>query len=298
MNRVLRGSIAVLLALALAGEAGRGQSVATLRARLEARIAASGAEVGLYFLDLDRGDSILLGAHIRFHAASTMKVPVLMQVFRDADAGRLVLDDSIAVTRTFASFVDGSPYALDRADDSDSTLYAREGGKASVRELAELMTTVSSNLATNLLIEQVGAARAHATAHALGADSIRVLRGVEDGKAYRAGLSNTTTARDLGVLFTALARGTVASPGSCREMLAILERQRFNEGIPARLPPGARVAHKTGSITALYHDAGIVTTPAGRRWVLVVLTRGLEDEKAAHELVGDLSRMVYEGVVR
>src|SRR5206468_11099584 len=87
-----------------------------------------------------------------------------------------------------------------REDDSDSTLYTLVGRNRSVRELLELMITRSSNLATNILIERVGASRAQASARALGAWSIQVLRGVEDGAAYRAGLNNTTTARDLGVL--------------------------------------------------------------------------------------------------
>jgi beta-lactamase class A len=289
-----------LLALALASlwACGRGvpepPASAPLIDRLNARILRSGAVVGFYYRGLDRGDSLLLGADRRFHAASTMKVPVMIQVFRDADAGRLRLDDSIPVTNTFASLVDGSPYALDPADDSDSTLYTRIGGRATLRELVELMITVSSNLATNILLARVDPTRVDATAHALGADSIAVLRGVEDGAAYRAGRNNTTTARDLGVLFAALAEGRAASAESCREMLAVLERQRFREGIPAGLPPDVRVAHKTGEITALYHDAGVVTVPASRRYVLVVLTRGLARQADGTRLVADLSRMVYE----
>ena len=262
--------------------------------RLNQRIQASGATVGFYYRGLDSGDSLLLGADQRFHAASTMKVPVMVQVFRDVDAGRLRLDDSITVTNTFASLIDQSPYSLDKADDSDSTLYERVGGRASVRELVELMITVSSNLATNILIATVHAERANTTAHELGADSIAVLRGVEDGKAYQAGRNNTTTARDLGHVLAAIATDRAASPAAGREMLGVLERQRFNEGIPAGLPAGTRVAHKTGSITALYHDAGIVTAPSGRRYVIVVLTRGLEKEADLHALVADLSRMVFE----
>jgi beta-lactamase class A len=262
--------------------------------RIAARVNASGATVGLYYRDLDAGDSLAYAADRRFHAASTMKVPVMVQVLRDRDAGLLSLDDSIPVVRTFASIVDGSPYELHMADDSDSTLYARVGGRASIRELVELMITVSSNLATNILITRVGPERANATAHALGADSIAVLRGVEDGKAYEAGRNNTTTARDLGRVLAAIADGRAASGSSCRQMLGVLGRQRFNEGIPALLPPGTTVAHKTGSITALYHDAGIVTTPAGRRYVLVILTRGLEEEADAHRLVAELARIVHE----
>ena len=291
----MRHAIVVLVLAAACGvRQPADQPPAPLIDRLNARILASGATVGFYYRGLDTGDSLLLGADRRFHAASTMKVPVMVQVFRDAEAGRLRLDDSIVVTDTFASIIDGSPYALDKADDSDSTLYARVGGRASVRELVELMITVSSNLATNILIATVGAERANATAHALGADSIAVLRGVEDGKAYQAGRNNTTTARDLGHVLAAIASERAASPASCREMLAVLERQRFNDGITAGLPPGTRVAHKTGSITALYHDAGVVTTASGRRYVLVVLTRGLEKEADAHQLVAELSRMIYE----
>jgi beta-lactamase class A len=286
------GLLALLLAAVQAADTG-------LPARVAARIAASGARAGVYFHDLDRGDSLLVAAHTRFHAASTMKVPVMIQLYRDRDAGRLSLDDSIPVTNVFRSIVDSSTYELTKTDDSDSTLYLRVGGKAAIRELVELMETVSSNLATNLLIGRVGAPRANATAHALGADSILVLRGVEDGKAYRAGLSNTTTARDLGVLLAAIAEGRAASPTACQEMLGILGRQQFNEGIPAGLPADTRVYHKTGWIGGVvYHDAAIVERPGGRRYVLVVLTGGIQKDDDAYRLVSDVSRLVYDSVAK
>src|SRR5882762_8699580 len=268
----------------------------SLRSQVEARIAQAPARaVGVYYRDLVSGDSLTVGSALRFHAASTMKIPVMIQLFRDRDARLLSLDDSIIVTNTFRSIVDSWPYQLDVTDDSDSSLYKRVGRRASIRELIELMETVSSNLATNLLITKVDAKRANATAHALGADSILVLRGVEDGKAYRAGLNNTTTARDLGVLLAAIANRTAASPASCREMLAILGRQQFNEGIPAGLPAGTRVYHKTGWIgKVVYHDAALVE-PVGRgRYVLVVLTGKIEKEEDAHALVRDISRLVFE----
>src|ERR1051325_4071459 len=129
-----------------------------------------------------------------------MKVPVMIQIFRDADAGLLRLDDSVPVHATFPSLLAGSPFDRDRAGAPGSAPYVRLGGRTSVRELLELMITRSSNLATNLLIERVGAERAQRTARSLGAWSIHVLRGVEDGKAYRAGLDKTTTGGDLGGL--------------------------------------------------------------------------------------------------
>src|SRR6266513_2381815 len=288
-----------VLALLLSGTAAAAaQETSALRAALDARIARAPARaVGLYYRSLERADSLLIGANLRFHAASTMKLPVMIQIFRDADAGLLRLDDSLPVHVSFPSLVDGSPFAVDKADDSDSTLYGRVGRPASVRELLELMITRSSNLATNILIERVGAARAQASARALGAWSIRVLRGVEDGKAYRAGLNNTTTARDLGGLLAAIAQDRAASPASCREMLRILGAQEFNEGIPVGLPPGTRVAHKTGWIgEVVYHDAAIVYPAARSPYVLVVLTGGIKEDSVAHNLVADLSRLVYERV--
>jgi beta-lactamase class A len=286
------------LFVALLPSKGAAQGLDSLRARIDARIAqAPATAVGVYFRDLGSGDTLLVNGNTRFHAASTMKVPVMIQLFRDRDAGRLTLTDSMVVHNEFRSIVDSSPYALNKADDSDSTLYEMEGRGVPIQRLIELMETVSSNLATNILIARVGAPRANATAHALGADSILVLRGVEDGKAYRAGRNNTTTARDLGMLLASLAQGRAASAASCDSMLAILGRQHFSEGIPAGLPPGTRVEHKTGWVgEVVYHDAAIVRPATGAPYVLVVLTGGIKEDRVAYDLVADISQMVYSAV--
>jgi beta-lactamase class A len=147
------------------------------------------------------------------------------------------------------------------------------------------------------VIALVGAAHADSTAHKLGARNMRVRRGVEDGKAFQKGLNNTTTARDLGVLLESIERRQAASPRSCGEMLGILSRQEFNGEIPAGLPPGTRVAHKTGQISGVLHDAAVVYPPAQSAYVLVVLTRNVPDERVARTLIADLSRLVYEHVV-
>jgi len=290
----MKRSLAILLTGVVTTSAAA-QQLDSLRAAIAARIAQTQASaVGVYFHDLGTGDTLLVGANVRFHAASTMKVPVMIQLFRDRDAGKLTLDDSVPIANDFRSIVDGSPYQLDKADDSDSSLYDLVGKKRTIRQLVELMETVSSNIATNLLIALVDAKRANATAHSLGADSILVLRGVEDGKAYRAGMNNTTTARDLGQLFTALAQYRAASPAACREMLDILGRQHFTEGIPAGLRAGTRVEHKTGWIGGVvYHDAGIVRPARGAPYVLVVLTGGVKEDSVAYKVVADISRMVY-----
>ncbi len=257
----------------------RGQNPAlpALRDSLLQAIAASGAEISVAYRDLGNGDTIYIDADRRYHAASTMKVPVLIELARRVDAGDFDWEDSVPVVNRFTSIVDGSPYSLSPADDSDSLMYALTDRKVSIRFMAEHMIRWSSNLATNVLIEMLDPKRVDSTAHEFGADSIHVLRGVEDIKAYEQGMSNTTTARDLDALFTAIADGRAASPASTDVMIAILAGQEFNEGIPAGLPPGTRVAHKTGSITRIAHDAGIVYPQDGSPWVLTVLTRGFDE---------------------
>ena len=266
----------------------------SLRARIEARIASvSGATVGVAFRDLETGDTLSVNATHRFHAASTMKVPVMIELFRRADAGALSLGQPILLVNQFASIVDGSLYALDPASDSDTALYARIGERVSVRELMERMIDRSSNLATNAVIELVGADRVTAAARELGARDIQVLRGVEDGKAYEQGLNNTTTARDLAVLMEAIETERAASASSCAAMRQVLLQQEFNTEIPAALPPGTPVAHKTGQITAVLHDAAIVYPPGRRPYVLVILSAGIPDEAVARELLRDLSGIVW-----
>jgi len=271
----------------------------SLRASIGRRIAeVKGAVAGVAFQDLATGDTLFINADDSFHAASTMKVPVMIELFRRIDAGGLRLDQGILLVNQFASIADGSPYSLDAGDDSDSLAYTLVGSRVPVRALIDHMITRSSNLATNALIELVGADRANATAHALGARDIRVLRGVEDNKAFRAGMNNTTTARDLAVLMAAIETGRAASRGSCDAMREILLRQEFNSEIPAGVPRGTRVAHKTGFITGVLHDAAIIYPATRPPYVLVVLTRDIPMDSIARCLIADISRLVYEEVAR
>jgi beta-lactamase class A len=272
---------------------------AALRTAIEARIrAVPGAEVGVWMHDLASGDTLAINAATAFHAASTMKVPVMIELFRRHDAGTMRLDSSIVLPTSFASIVDGSPFSLSAGDDSDSSLYAKAGERVTLRELNDRMITRSSNLATNAIIELLDARTVTATARALGAATIQVRRGVEDTKAFNAGLNNTTSARDLGALMAALAQDRAASRTSCQTMREILLRQEFNEEIPAGLPPGTPVAHKTGWITATTHDAAIIYPPGRAPYVLVILTRAIPVREVAQRLMADVSRDAWEAVTR
>lgn len=266
-----------------------------LRARLLAVTDSSGAEVGLYYRSLaEGGDSVLIAPDLRMHAASTMKVPVMMRLVLDAQEGIRPLDAPVRVKNTFSSIVDGSSYELTGGADSDSTLYAKLGTEMTMRELIEPMITWSSNLATNILIELADPARVNEMLRDLGADSMEVLRGVEDIKAFRAGLSNTTTARDLGTVMVAVAESDVFTPESRATMLEILERQHYRDGIPAGVPPGTRVGNKTGWINGIQHDAAVVFPDAAPPYVLVVLVRDHPAEDQGEAMTAELSRIVWE----
>lgn len=258
---------------------------------IEAAIRRSAADVAVAFQMLDGSSSWFLHADEPFHAASTMKVPVLIELYHQARQGKLRLEDTLVIGNEFRSLADGSLYTLDPADDSEADLYRAAGSTRTLGQLSELMITVSSNLAANLLIERLGVANIQQEVHALGADGMRVLRGVEDAKAFQQGLNNTTTARALARLMTAIARGEAVDPESSRQMSEILTRQTFNDGIPAGLPPGTRVAHKTGEISKIQHDAAIVYAP--RPFVLAILTRGIADPKESTALIAEITRLLY-----
>jgi beta-lactamase class A len=273
---------------------GTPSSTDSLRAAIEARIRQSpGVEVGVAYVDLQTGDTLYMNADTLFHAASTMKVPVMLQLFHRVSAGTLRLDQTVPLVNQFYSIVDGSPYQQDPGEDSDSAVYKLVGTQVRIDTLIRHMITRSSNLATNTLIALAGPDQIKTMLASLGIHRMLVLRGVEDLKAFDKGMNNLTTARDLATLFTAIETGTAADATATAAMKEILLAQEFNSGIPAGLPSGTRVAHKTGDLTAHNHDAGIVY-PSGRKpYVLAVLTRGLQNRSESSALIADISRLVY-----
>ena len=144
---------------------------------IQESIRKSGADVGVAFRTLDGGAEWLFRADKPFHAASTMKVPVLIELFHQRQQGKLTLDDPLRVKNEFRSLVDGSIYTLDPSDDSETDLYKAVGQTRTLAQLCELMITVSSNLATNLLLEKLGVDDIRGTVHSLRADGMNVLRG-------------------------------------------------------------------------------------------------------------------------
>ena len=270
----------------------------TLQSDIEREISGKKGTFAVAFKDLKTGKEIKINDETVYHAASTMKTPVLIEVYKQAAEGKFSLSDSIELKNEFKSIVDGSSYSLDSSDDSEFDLYKHIGEKRSIDSLVYQMIIVSSNFATNLVIQKVGAENVTGTMRQLGANKIQVLRGVEDSKAFEKGLNNTTTAHDLLVIFEKIAKGKAVNAKASQAMINILLDQRFNEIIPALLPPRVKVAHKTGSITHVHHDSGIVMLPDGRKYVLVLLSKDWENEKEAIQTMANISSLIYKYVTR
>src|SRR5687768_1655436 len=201
-NMVIR---AFLLMLMTAQTVRAQDPIATLKAKVVARVNdLQRATVGVVFAEAGGGAAFSINPDSVFHAASTMKVPVMIEYFRGIDAGHIKRDQDLLLGTTFKSIVDGSPYSLDAGVDSDSSVFGRVGQRVPLRWLIERMIVRSSNLATNTLIEVLDAKKVDATARSLGSTHMKVLRGVEDGKAFQAGLNNQTSPRDLAVLLEAI----------------------------------------------------------------------------------------------
>ncbi|HMD32044.1 MAG TPA: serine hydrolase [Candidatus Acidoferrales bacterium] len=262
------------------------------RTEIDKKIAASGAEVALVFLPLDGKRGLEIRPDDSFHAASTMKLGVMLELFRQVHEGTLHLEDPLPVRNQFHSIVDGSVFQLNPADDSDDEPYTKVGSTMTLEQLCEHMITRSSNLATNLLMEKLGIANIARTVEASGAGGLKIVRVLEDQKAFDKGISNTVTARALATLLERIAQAKAVDRASSEQMVAILKRQTFNDAIPAGLPAGTPVAHKTGDITRIHHDAAIVYAP--RPFVLVLLVRGIEQKDKSAALMAEIAHIVYQ----
>lgn len=270
------------------------QDTSMLMRDIRNELSATRGVFAFVFIDVQTGNRMSWNDRETFHAASTMKTPVMIEVFRQAREGKLSLSDSVLLKNEFKSIVDGSPFSLNASDDSDPELYGKIGTRVSLRQLVYEMIIMSSNLATNTVMEIVKGPNVTATMRALGAMDIQVLRGVEDQKAFDMHLNNTTTANDLALLFLKMAKGEIVDRHSCDEMIRILLDQTHNMMIPALLPPGVKVAHKTGTITGVHHDSGIVFLPDGRKYVLVMLSKDVADAETATAAMARVSRRIYE----
>ena len=253
-------------------------------------------QLGIAFFDAETTIQWSYNGDAVFHAASTMKLAVLLGVFRLVHRGELGLEEPVHVRNRFLNIVDGQPFRLDLGA-ADSEVAALQGRVMSVGDLCYWMITKSSNFATNLLVDVVGVPAVHAALGELGLQGLTVLRGVEDHAAFEAGLNNEVTANGLLALLRLIAEERAFSPELSARMRDILLDQQYKRGIPAGLPKDVRVAHKTGNISTVDHDAGIVFRDGRKPYVLVVLTQFPSGQKE-HHAVAEVSRDVFESLSR
>lgn len=229
-----------------------------------------------------------------FHAASTMKTPVMMELFRRAELGEFNLSDSVIVENRFYSIVDGSEFKLDLNPEGDDPFERKEGDLATLFDLNHAMITYSSNIATNLILQFVGAEETTQNMRKIGAERIEIIRGLYDMKAFERGMSNRTTARDLGIIFEKIARKEAVSPAMDELMIEVLKDQFYRDVFPVHLPDDVVVANKTGFITGVVHDSGIIYLPDGQSYILIFLSKDLPQNEIGTETGATISKMIYE----
>ncbi len=288
--------IGFLMIIIAATACDKKQSHEELKKQITKELSKQPGTFAIAFKNLNTGVEILINERELFHAASTMKTPVMVEIYKQAAEGKFSLKDSILIKNEFKSIFDGSLYSLNKKDDSDTLIYNHIGEKRTVYSLMYDMIIISSNLATNLIIELVDAKNVTHTLRSIGANDIQVLRGVEDTKAFEAGMNNQVTAYDLMLLFEKIDKEELVNSEASMAMMDILLNQKFNDIIPANLPKEVKVAHKTGWITGIHHDSGIVFLPDGRKYVLVMLSKDLKDEDTGIKTMANISKSIYDFV--
>jgi beta-lactamase class A len=264
-------------------------------AELESTSRASALALSL--IDLETGAEFHYHADRWFHAASTIKVAILLGVFGAIFRGDLLAQSRVHVRNRFLSALDGTPYRVRAERDANAEVHRAIGKTMRVSELADVMITTSSNLATNLLLDLVGLDVLQGTIDGFGLEGIDLRRGVEDELAFEHGINNRVTARGLAGLLQLIGEERAFSPALSRQMLDVLHAQQFRSGIPAGLPADARVAHKTGEISTIAHDAGLVYLPGRRPYALVVLTEWEPNIGGRSATIAAASYIAYESLI-
>lgn len=274
-------------------------------------------EFGVAVTHLESGMTVGHQADQLFQMASVFKIPIIVTLMRDVEAGKIRLDQRIPLR--YEERVPGSG-VLQELD---------SGAELTVKDLAMLMTIVSDNYATDMVINLVGLGNIEKHMRELGLESIYLPQtcwqllnrcvGMEDPSPSPAGFAeyerreetgdyqllfdvgapttenNVATPADLNRLLSMVAKKEILSAASCDLILDILRRQQYNSRLPLLLPPGTRVAHKTGTVNGVVNDAGIIYLPEGKGQIAIsVLSRKVEEKQEAERTIAKVARAVYD----
>ena len=290
---MLQRSILILICLSL-GSCDKKIDYNILEKKIISKFNDETGNFALAFKNLDDGKEILINENEIFHAASTMKTPVMIEFYKQLHQGKLSLEDTLQIKNEFKSIVDGTMYKLSEFDDSDKNTYNKLGQYYSINNLIYEMITISSNFATNILIDYIGANNVTKSMKEIGALNIDILRGVEDIKAFELGLNNTTSAKDLLIIYEKLAKGKIINNKSSAIMIDILKDQKYDDIIPKYLPKDIEIANKTGMITGVHHDSGIVFLKDGKKYVIIILSKNMSDMESGTEMMAKISELIYK----
>jgi beta-lactamase class A len=264
-------------------------------AELEAKAGARSLAVAITDLETDRG--FTYHADRWFHAASTIKLAILLGVYGAFHRGDLLPQSRVHIRNRFLSAYDGSPYRVRVDRDANAEVHREIGRTLRVAELAEYMITSSSNLATNLLLDLVGLDVLQQTLDSFGLEGLDLRRGVEDELAFEHGINNRVTANGLAGLLRLIGEERAFSPTLSGQMVNVLHGQHFKSGIPAGLPREARVAHKTGEISTIAHDAGLVYLPDRKPYALAILTEWDPSTPGRSATIAAASYLAYASLI-
>ena len=290
---MLQRSILILIGLSL-GSCDKKIDYNILEKKIISKFNDETGNFALAFKNLDDGKEILINENEIFHAASTIKTPVMIEFYKQLHQGTLSLEDTLQIKNEFKSIVDGTMYKLSEFDDSDKNTYNKLGQYYSINNLIYEMITISSNFATNILIDYIGANNVTKSMKEIGALNIDILRGVEDIKAFELGLNNTTSAKDLLIIYEKLAKGKIINNKSSAIMIDILKDQKYDDIIPKYLPKDIEIANKTGMITGVHHDSGIVFLKDGKKYIIIILSKNMSDMESGTEMMAKISELIYK----
>lgn len=272
------------------------QQLEPLRARLQARVSQHKGVVGVAIIDLTSGDTLSIRGDERFPTASLIKLPILVELFHQIDAGRIKWNDPLTLI------------AADKVPGAGMLQHFSTPHQLTIGDAATLMISVSDNTATNLLIDKVGIRGVNARMDTLGFRDtdlfakvfLRARTTIDSAGSARWGLG-ATTPREMASILAQLHRGKLVSDSSARRIIDLLKLQTVRDRIPRLLPAGTVVAHKTGEVDDSKNDCGVVYAP-NRPYVVCLFTRENSDRRwvADNEALvtgAELSRMIYDAIV-
>lgn len=252
-----------------------------LENRINDFIKTQNGNIAVLIKDLSNNEEIKINENMAFRSASTIKLSIMSELLNRVNEGSLNLDDKIELTEKLRIGGDGILKEL------------KTGHKFTLEEIMSLMIIVSDNMATNILIDLLGMDNINKTIHNLGLNNTKLQRKMMDSHAVKAGRENFITANDFAYILELIYKGKNINEKCSNIMLDVLKRQQVRGRLDLYLPEEIMIAHKTGDLDNLEHDGGIVYL-SDKEYIICVLTDKTDSNKEGREIIGKISKMVYD----